>query len=283
MIILPSSSLIPEQASVVSPLNAIWYGQIQSKISLPQLGHIFLIYPVDETFISCAGTTVDDKHYLLLTRHGPFQIENISPTTANSFLLILMISPEFISLMADFLNIPSQFRDLLHAVPLKKGDEISKLLGLLIRSFDDSQIVEELMMEIVSEVLRLLRLRHEGLLKLSEYKSSTIDDLLPSLLQARQYIEADYLAPIKTVDVANYVAISEYHFARLFKTTFDSTVHQYVMRLRLNEARNLLETSEESITDIAFSVGYNSLSAFIHAFRKQFSMTPSAFRAQFQN
>lgn len=100
-------------------------------------------------------------------------------------------------------------------------------------------------------------------------------------MQARQFIEARYLEPIKTKDIADHIALSEYHFARLFKTAFTMTVHQFVIRLRLNESRHLLEQTEHHITDVALMVGYNSLSAYINAFRRQFSVSPSIYRANF--
>jgi AraC family transcriptional regulator len=196
-----------------------------------------------------------------------------------------MLSPDFIADMAGFLNIPMTLRHLLHAIPLLQGDTVSHLLQdleLAHQTNPNYAETEEIFMEIIGRILHLMILRHQTLLSLLGRKQDTITDLLPRMLQARQFIEARYLEPIKTQDVADHVALSEYHFARLFKAAFEVTVHQFVLRLRLDKARHLLESSVMRITDIAYAVGYNSLSAFINAFRRQFGVPPSAYRARFQ-
>lgn len=274
--------------ALVSPLNALWTGALDERVILPQIGHMFLVCPLEDTVVSCAGIHLESDHYLLLTRppsEGLVVVEPVGPDQAQTRVLLLLLSPDFIADMADFLNIPAQYSNLLHAVPLLQGDAISRLLQLLAATVHDSQNeeqLEELFMEVVGQVLRLLRLRYEALLRLARHKTTTVDDLLPRLLRARQFIEARYLEPIKTQDVAGHVTLSEYHFARLFRSAFDVTVHQYVLRLRLDEARHLLELSETRITDIALTVGYTSLSAFINAFRRRFGVSPSQYRSRFK-
>lgn len=135
-------------------------------------------------------------------------------------------------------------------------------------------------MEVVGEVMRLMRLRHQALLRLAQHKDSTTADLLSRLLQARQFIEASYTERFKTRDVADYVALSEFHFARLFKTAFDITVRQYVIRLRLDKARHLLEQPQSTVTGVALEAGYGSLSSFIHAFTERFGASPAQYRAR---
>lgn len=284
MLILPSTALSADYTDApVSPLNAIWVGSPGRTITLPHLGHMFLVCPIAETIIACSGAIADYGRYFWLTRPPdgyPLTIENLSPNSADSRVLVLLLSPDFIADMADFLNILPNFADLLHAVPLFKGDALSRLLQVLTNTLHDREETEDIFLEVVGQLLNLLRLRHQVLVGLFTHKQPTIDDLLPRLLQARQFIEAHYLQPIKIHDVAAYVSLSEYHFARLFKAAFDVTIHQYVLHLRLDEARHLLETSQMRVTDIAMSVEYNSLSAFIHAFRKYFGRTPSEYRDQ---
>ena len=277
----PLSTDVTDQP--ISALNTVWIGVPPLTMPLPRLGHLFLVYPLDESRISIAGTVVDRDHYLFLTHDEPYQLVNLRPEDTTSRVLMLGVSPGFVEQMADFLDIPAEFGDLLHAIPLPRGDMLSELLQSLALVTDDPDEADDLFLDIVGQVLQMLRLRHRTLLGLAQYKQTTIIDLMPCMLQARQFIEARYLEPIQTQDVAKHVALSEYHFARLFKSAFDVTVHQYVLRLRLNEARRLLEASDLRVTDIALEVGYNSLSAFIHAFRRYCGMSPSAYINQFRN
>ncbi len=267
----------------VAALNALWFGEVMQTMALPHLGHFFVLFPVGETAVTCADIKVDADHYLLLSsrEERPLIIEKIGSDNTKCTLLVILLSPGFVYEMAEFLNIPADFRHLSDGMPLPKGDTLSRALQLmtdLLASEVDHDELEELNYEVVGWILQLMRSRHQALLKLNQHKRNTIADLLPRLLQARQYIEACYLQPIQTKDVANHVALSEFHFARLFKTAFATTVHQYVVQLRLNEARHLLAEPENQVTEIALMIGYQSLSAFINAFRKQYGVSPSKYR-----
>lgn len=262
-------------------LNAVWCGGIKQQLALPNYGYIFAIFPLSRTPIACADVLILPDQYLLLTRTNElYTLQNVAQAD-EATVLVLMLSPGFVVEMADFVGVPADFQALLHAVPLPQGDDFSGVLRQLAGSLTQSVIANELFMEVVGQLLRLLRLRNAAVMGMNKRKQNTVNDLVPRLLQARQFIEAHFAEAIKTQDVAAHVMLSEYHFARLFKAAFGVTVHQYVMRLRLNQARYLLEVSEQSVTEIALNVGYNSLSAFIHAFGNYVGLTPSAYQARF--
>jgi len=267
-------------AETVSPLNALWVGTPEKPFTLPTLGHLFIICPLQGA-VSVANRRISSDQYLYLNPQllPPYTIQSLSLDTR---VLVLCVSPGFVTHMAEFLEIPAVFSQLLHEIPLPKGDTMSDLLHML-ADVDDLDEADDLFLDAVGQVLQLLRLRHSAVTSLADNKKSTQADLVPRLLQARQFIEARYLDPIKTADVAEHVALSEYHFARLFKSAFELTVHQYVIRLRLDEARHRLELSNQRVTDIALDVGYNSLSAFITAFRKYCGVSPSMYQEQMVN
>lgn len=80
-------------------------------------------------------------------------------------------------------------------------------------------------------------------------------------------------------EVAAYVAVSSRTLARRFAEELGMTWRQALRRLRMNRAMEDLADPDRQITEIAFSVGYNSLSAFNAAFRDFSGQTPSEFRA----
>lgn len=260
----------------LTPLNAVWSGVVEATAPLPRLGHLALVCPLDEAAIACASTVVDGRHYILLlpAAERPFTLVNVSPGPAR--LVVLLLSPGFITHLAEFLDIPTDLSTLLHGVPLLQGDAVSELLHLLAQTGISRAEAEDIAFEVVGQMLQQLRLRHDALRRLAHHKDNTLDDLLPRLLAARQFIEAGYLEPLKTADVAAHVALSAYHFARLFKAAFEVTVYQYVLQLRLDRARHLLAALP--VTEVALAVGYSSLSAFIHAFRRRYGITPSAYQ-----
>jgi AraC-like DNA-binding protein len=263
-----------------SPLNAVWLGTVVRPLPLPQVGHLFLFFPLAGGALAWRGVTVDAENYLL-SGATETQPKTVTPVGTKSELLLLLLSPGFIHEMADFLGIESSVEQLLKGMPLLRGDAVSRLLEELaqaVRARTETAAAEELFLELVGHILRRLRRRKEALLRLDRHRKSTIADLLPRLLRARQFVEARHLTPLSTAEVAAHVTLSEAHFARLFRTAFDVTVHQYVMRLRLDEARRRLETGEEPVTEIALAVGYRSLSSFTHAFRRRYGLAPGKYR-----
>jgi len=270
----------------VSPLNAVWHGELRRHAGLPQLGHLLLIFPLGERAFSCAGVTVEPSQYILLTprpNHHAVVLDLLESQAEASPVLVLWLSPPFLADLARFLDIPEDLQQLLHSQPLLQGDPISSAaaeLAAACRSGLAPEITEDLFLEVAGEVLRLMRLRHQALQKMSRHKDGTVADLLPRLLLARQFVEARYAEDFRSQEVADRAGLSEFHFARLFRTAFDISLRQQVIHLRLDAARRLLEIPGNTVTETTFQVGYGSLSSFIHAFSKRFGLSPAQYRAR---
>lgn len=82
-------------------------------------------------------------------------------------------------------------------------------------------------------------------------------------------------------EIAATVAVSPRTLARRFSEELGMTWRQALRRLRMNRAIEALADPQRQITEIAFSVGYSSLSAFNTAFRDFSGRTPTEFRASF--
>ncbi len=73
------------------------------------------------------------------------------------------------------------------------------------------------------------------------------------------------------------MCLSESQLGRKLKAMTGHTISSFVMRARLNKAKQLLARRERSITEVAFACGFNDLSYFSRSFRKAFGYTPSDF------
>ena len=71
------------------------------------------------------------------------------------------------------------------------------------------------------------------------------------------------------------------HFSRRFKTAFGTTPALFVETMRLNESRNRLSDTHESVEGVGLSVGFNSARAFRRAFERRFGITPARYRECF--
>lgn len=96
---------------------------------------------------------------------------------------------------------------------------------------------------------------------------------------ALRRIEASAHEPMSLGDLAREASMSRYHFLRTFRVVTGLTPHQFTLRTRLHRAAVRLRRSGESISAIAFDVGFNDLSTFNRRFRRVTGLSPSAYRA----
>lgn len=127
----------------------------------------------------------------------------------------------------------------------------------------------------------LLRVRL-GVLKeasaLSAVRASTREELYRRLCRARDYMAACFDRPLTLKEVAGVACLSPNHLLRSFKQAFRLTPHQFLTATRLEYARKMLADRNLSVTDICFSVGFDSLSSFSRAFRRHTGFSPSEYR-----
>jgi transcriptional regulator GlxA family with amidase domain len=101
------------------------------------------------------------------------------------------------------------------------------------------------------------------------------------VLIAQTIIEEKFSA-IETVDaVAKEVGISPRHFKRRFKQATGELPLKYLQRTRIDAAREMLETTKDSIDEITWSVGYHDVSSFCRLFKKITDLSPKAYRDKF--
>ena len=100
--------------------------------------------------------------------------------------------------------------------------------------------------------------------------------------KARKILEANYINSPTVSALARDIGVNEAKLMHAFKQLFGQTIFNYTQSLRMEKAKELLETTEHSITEIAFDVGYEYSSNFTTAFKRRFSITPSAARDGFR-
>lgn len=91
-------------------------------------------------------------------------------------------------------------------------------------------------------------------------------------------IHTNYNQPISTQDIADAAHISKTECLRCFQKYIHDTPYQYLMKYRLHMSTSLLTSTEMSVTDIAFNVGFHSTSSYIKYFKLFYKMTPYKYR-----
>ena len=95
---------------------------------------------------------------------------------------------------------------------------------------------------------------------------------------AKEYIDQNYAKDLTLSQVAKYIYLSDSYFAHSFKDKFGISPKSYILKIRIEEAKDLLENTDMKIADVARSVGFSSQQRFNDIFRKYTAVTPLKFR-----
>lgn len=93
-----------------------------------------------------------------------------------------------------------------------------------------------------------------------------------------KYVYRHFTEPITLSDAANSAALSKFYFTRFFKEQTGQNFHNYLTRVRLSHAEELLAGSDLSITDIAYQSGFTSLKTFNRLFKTYIGVCPTQYR-----
>lgn len=108
------------------------------------------------------------------------------------------------------------------------------------------------------------------------FRSSQVEP--GSVTKARQWIDQNSAEEVSLRKVAKVVNVSAKYFSELFKQVTGVAFSEYVGRIRIEKAKDLLVAGEHRISEIAFEVGFQSLSQFNRSFVKFTGKSPKAFR-----
>ncbi|MBP2001452.1 AraC-like DNA-binding protein [Paenibacillus shirakamiensis] len=96
----------------------------------------------------------------------------------------------------------------------------------------------------------------------------------------KRYIDSNYTEEISLDSLAEKAHLSKYYLAHTFAKYYDMSPIHYLNEVRIRASKELLETTDLSIAQIAESTGFSSQSYFSQSFRRSGGLTPSEYRFQ---
>ena len=130
-------------------------------------------------------------------------------------------------------------------------------------------------------VVRLLTFFADQLSALSNQLMTEKNNAEPPLvMKARDYIEKHKSEELSLANVAKAAGASVFHFCKIFHKATGLKFTDYVARVRLEDARNRLLNPNLRISEIAYDVGFQSLTQFNRTFKRVFGQSPTEFRAR---
>jgi iron complex transport system substrate-binding protein len=100
----------------------------------------------------------------------------------------------------------------------------------------------------------------------------------PALLAVRRHLEAHLAEPAALADLARRAEMSPNHFCTAFRRHFGVAPIDFLIRLRLDQARVLLRNRNMSVQEVAAAVGYPDAHYFAKLCRRRLGCPPSALR-----
>jgi AraC-like DNA-binding protein/ligand-binding sensor protein len=97
--------------------------------------------------------------------------------------------------------------------------------------------------------------------------------------RAKDYVASHQSDPIKLEEIARTLNVSRFHFCRSFKQTTGLTFVEYLSRVRIEKAKVLLHNHNLRVSEIAYEVGFQTITHFNRIFRKLVGCSPTEYRS----
>jgi AraC-like DNA-binding protein len=97
------------------------------------------------------------------------------------------------------------------------------------------------------------------------------------IVLAKLFIDDNYWDNIDLDNISSEASFSKFHFVRQFNKTYGYTPHQYLTKVRIERAKDMLATGL-TVTETCFAVGFSSPSTFTGLFKKAAGCSPSQYR-----
>ena len=220
---------------------------------------------------------------LLSQADKPLIFRSISPVVFSA--LVLFIPREWIG---RFMKDNDNFRkieQLLHQDPNIASCRLGRRQLSLLTSMLAYRESGDSLLSVQNNALCLLEYflchRHRSLLGSNTSDSLGNDDDLSLIKEVESYISEYYCSDTFTVDSILKKTYTSYHKLNfLFKSIHGMTISEYIRNKRIEKSKEMIADNVKSISQIAYEIGYSSISNYILAFKKIYQITPGKYKKQ---
>lgn len=157
-------------------------------------------------------------------------------------------------------------------------EEILFYLNKMLSEVQNSESESELICQNILEIL-IIKIQREKNLKLKQTHSKRINKDIAFICR---YIKNNYHNKITLDQLAEIRHINKYYLSHSFKKDMGISPIEYLNKIRINESKLLLETTDFKMSDIAEMTGFSSQSFFSQSFKHITQQTPSKYRKETQ-
>lgn len=149
-------------------------------------------------------------------------------------------------------------------ISLQELDELDQMIDKILEKLN-----EEDLLGLLEEMLSLV---------LSEKMSDITGNIKDVVREAAQYINQNYYEELTLVSLASKYCVESSYFSRMFKQETGKNLMLYITDKRIEKAKEIMQQSEISMSEIAFMVGYDDYTYFSKVFKKVTGVSPREYR-----
>lgn len=225
---------------------------------------LLLLAKWDEVGIEAIYEAEDgDEAINLISKHRPAIIfTDMRMPKRDGISLLKWIHSSNISSKTIVVSGYDDFEYMRNAIYYKSFDYILKPI--------DPDILNETLEKAVNEWKELAAQNHVPLEELSSEKNN--------MQEIQEFLLENYQQDISLQEIADRFFLSREYISRKFKYEFKKTITDYLTKIRIEKAKQLLEISSLKIYEIAHYVGYQNEKYFSKVFKKLVGLTPNEYR-----
>lgn len=241
--------LLKDSYSLVLTRSYVSRLKVDKKMYVPRENKLFIVNP-GQTVEGIEAKSVEQYYAVYLRRH---LLEKLSRQFLKRPILNFEnknyeIEPGIINLMNKFIY---------EAASMSPGYEF---------------MLECLSSQLVVSLLRNIILKEPVPV---EYKKARRKEVKRAIEYIRTYYNRDFSLD----ELAAAVNLSPYHFIRVFKAETEKTPFEYLLEVKIEKAKELLESNNKKITEIGLACGFSNPSHFSRVFKKNVGISPTDYRA----
>ncbi|HLI93252.1 MAG TPA: AraC family transcriptional regulator [Puia sp.] len=207
---------------------------------------------------------------------GPIQLSALSISIPEPWIKLFLGDKEQIRKMEELLG-PDE-----NIIASRLG---RRQLSLFTSALADAQGGKTDLLRLQNSVMGLLEFflcyRHRSLLGTATSSDIENEDDLILIREVESYISEYYCSDTFTVDSILKKTYTSYHRLNfLFKSIHGMTISEYIRNKRIEKSREMIADNVKSISQIAYEIGYSSISNYILAFKKVYQITPGKYKKQ---
>ncbi len=243
----------------------------------PNEGCFLYVMGSQASILSSEGTTAVNPKNGVLLKCGNYFVDWVHADNESVDVIAFHLDSKTLSKLYQQ-EIPQLIKDQI------RGESITRLVNVTVIEkfienlqfyFDNPMLVNEDVLELKIKELILLLLQSKN--------ASTITELLfelfsPQTIHIKEVVAAHIYSDLSIAQLARLSGLSVSSFKKTFEKFYGQSPNNYLLNQRIKKSCELLETTSQSISQIAFATGFNDPAYFARLFKKRLSMTPSDYR-----